>query len=141
MSEKIEKEISINASISTVWKVVTNPGLWFGDNAVLDLRVGGIGTVSWKQFGDCPLEVIRIKEPNHFSFAWIAPDEETRSVGQQTLVEFNLSENNGVTKLLLTESGYGEQVFTEEEKKSLFAKHVSGWGHFTEKIKQLAENK
>jgi uncharacterized protein YndB with AHSA1/START domain len=139
MNDKIEQEITINAPINTVWKVVTNPSQWFGDKAELDLKEGGKGTVSWEQFGDCPLEVIKMEQPNYFSFAWIAPDKETRSVGQQTLVEFNLSEEDGVTKLLLTESGYGDQLFGEEQKKSLFAKHISGWGHFTKQIKKHAE--
>lgn len=140
MSDKIEREITINAPIKTVWQVVTSPGQWFGDRAELDLRPGGKGMVSWDSFGDCPMEVIKLDEPNYFSFAWIAPDEETRSVGQRTLVEFKLSEDTGVTKLRLTESGFGEQLFSDEQKKSLFGKHASGWGHFTEKIKQRAES-
>lgn len=140
MNDKIVKEVTINAPISSVWKTVTRIDQWFGDKAVLELKEGGKGKVSWEQFGDCPLEVIKINEPDYFSFSWIAPDEETRSVSQRTLVEFNLTEEGGSTKLRLTESGYGEQLFSEEQKKSLFAKHISGWGHFTEQIKKLAES-
>lgn len=139
MNDRIEKEITINAPISTVWKVVTDPGKWFGDKAEIDLRVGGKGMVSWEKYGDCTLEVIKLEEPSCFSFAWISPDEEARSVGQQTLVEFNLTEENGRTKLQLTESIFGEQLFGDEQKESLFGKHVSGWGHFAERIKQFAE--
>ncbi|HET7060180.1 MAG TPA: SRPBCC domain-containing protein [Candidatus Saccharimonadales bacterium] len=139
MENKIEREITINATMSTVWKVVTDPGQWFGDKADLDLRVGGRGTVSWEKFGECPMEVIDIDEPKYFSFSWVSPDEEARSVSQKTLVEFRLSEEDGVTKLQLTESCFGEQLFSDEQKKSLFGKHASGWGHFAERIKQCAE--
>ncbi|HEU5004509.1 MAG TPA: SRPBCC domain-containing protein [Candidatus Saccharimonadales bacterium] len=139
MDDKIDCEITINAPIETVWKVVTDPAQWFGDRAIVDLRPGGKGTVGWDKFGDCPMEVIELDEPKLFSFTWIAPDEETRSVGQKTLVKFKLSKDAEGTKLHLTESGYGEQLFSDEQKKSLFGKHISGWGHFTGHIKQLAE--
>ncbi len=137
--DKIEREIIINAPIKTVWKIVTNPGQWFGDEAELDLRVGGKGNVTWRSFGECPLEVVKLDEPDLFAFAWIAPDEETRSTNQKTLVEISLSEDDGKTNLHLTESIYEEQVFSDDQKKILFGKHSSGWGIFVESIKKHAE--
>lgn len=137
--DKVEREISINAPIKTVWKVITNPGQWFGDESELDLRIGGKGKVTWRSYGDCPLEVVKLNEPEHFAFAWISPDDETRSTNQKTLVEFNLSEHNGKTNLKLTESIYGNQELNEQQKTSLFDKHSSGWDTFTESIKKRAE--
>ncbi len=140
MSDHIEKEITIDAPIGRVWKVITDPRQWFGDEAELDLRIGGKGKVIWRSYGECPLEVIKLNEPELFAFSWISPDEEARSTNQKTLVEFNLSEQNGKTQLRLTESIFEEQVFSEEQKKSLFGKHNSGWGTFVESIKQHAED-
>lgn len=137
--DKIEREITINAPIKTVWNIVTSPGQWFGDEGELDLKMGGKGKVAWASFGECPLEVIKLREPELFAFAWIAPDDEARSTGQKTLVEFNLSEENGTTSLHLTETVYGEQLFSDGQKQSLFDKHSSGWGMFTENIRQRAE--
>lgn len=137
--DKIEREITINAPIKTVWSIVTDPAQWFGDEAELDLKVGGKGKVAWASFGECPLEVTELREPDFFAFAWISPDEEARSTNQKTLVEFSLSEENGKTSLRLTESVYGEQLFSDGQKQSLFDKHRSGWGMFTENIRQRAE--
>lgn len=141
MKDRIEREIIINAPVKTVWKVVTNPGQWFGDEAELELRAGGKGKVSWKEYGEAPLEVIKLDEPNYFSFAWIGPDEETRGPGQRTLVEFELSEEDGSTKLYLTESVYEKQLMSDDQKESLFGKRFNGWGYFTDKIKQQAEKR
>jgi uncharacterized protein YndB with AHSA1/START domain len=137
--DKIEREVTINAPIKTVWGVVTDPGKWLGEEGELDVKVGGKGKVAWKSFGECPLEVIKLNEPEFLAFAWIAPDDETRSTSQKTLVEINLSEANGQTHLRLTESVYGDQLFSDDQKNSIFGKHSSGWGNFAENIKRRAE--
>jgi uncharacterized protein YndB with AHSA1/START domain len=140
MDDKLVREVTINAPIATVWKVVTNPSQWFGDKAEIDLKPGGKGVVSWKEYGEAPLEIIKLDEPHCFSFAWIAPDEETRETGQRTLVEFTLSEEGESTKLYLTESVYDKQLISDEQKESLFGKHSGGWGYFAGKIKEQAED-
>jgi uncharacterized protein YndB with AHSA1/START domain len=140
MSDVVEREITIKAPIGTVWKVITNPSQWFGDKADLELKPGGKGTVSWDDYGDAPMEVVKLDEPSYFSFAWIGPDEETRGTGQQTLVEFTLSEDGESTKLHLTESIYDKQLMSDEQKESLFGKRSGGWGYFTGIIKQQAED-
>ncbi len=139
MNDKIKQEIIINAPITTVWNVVTDPGQWFGDKAELDLKVGGTGKVSWEEYGAAPLKVVKLEKPRYFSFAWIGPDEETRTTGQETLVEIELSKTGSGTKLHLTESVYNQQLMSDEQKESLFGKRSGGWGYFAEKIKRQAE--
>lgn len=137
--DTIEREITIAAPIQTVWNVITDPGRWLGEEGALDLKVGGKGRVAWKSYGECPLEVIKLHEPEFLAFAWIAPDDEARSVGQKTLVAITLSEADGETHLRLTESVYGEQLFSDDQRDSLFDKHSSGWSVFAENIKRQAE--
>ncbi|HXR49791.1 MAG TPA: SRPBCC domain-containing protein [Verrucomicrobiae bacterium] len=142
MDDKLEQQIIINAPITTVWAVLTRPEhiiKWFSDRVDIDVRPGGKGLLSWDTYGDAPLEVVRVDEPNLFSFAWVGADEETREADQQTLVEFRLTEVAGGTKLLLTETIYGKLKLTEEKKNSLFEKHRSGWSVFADRIKQHAE--
>ena len=142
MSDKIEQEITINAPIATVWKVITSPEhitKWFSDKVEIDLRKGGKGKLSWEKFGESPLEVTALDEPTLFAFTWIAADEETRSTNQQTLVEFRLVEDADSTKLHLTESIFGKLQLTDKQKDNIFEKHSSGWSFFAERLKQHAE--
>jgi len=142
MNDKIEQQITIDASPTTVWSVLTDPkyiSKWFSEKAEIDLKKGGRGKLSWESLGDAPLEVIEVNEPHLFSFAWVSPDKETQSANQQTLVEFKLTKDGDSTLLHISEIVYGEQKFSDEQKTSLFAKHTSGWEFFAGRLKQQAE--
>jgi hypothetical protein len=54
-TDRIEREIFINASQERVWAVLTEAehlAGWFGDCAEVDLRPGGKLVFGWKQHGD-----------------------------------------------------------------------------------------
>ena len=143
MTDKIEREISIQAPITTVWDVITKPeyiSQWFGSQAEIDLRRGGKGKLSWSEEIEVPLEIVEVEKPHLFSFLWIAPDEETKSAHQQTLVEFRLAEDGAETKVYLTESGFEKLEITAEQKATLIANHTSGWGDFLSGLQRCAQN-
>lgn len=130
MNDKIEREVTINAPISTVWETITRPehiSKWFSDSAELELKPGGIGKIKWERFGEAPLEIVDVDEPHIFSFRWVSADEETRQNNGQTLVKFVLTEDGEGTRLLLTETGFAQLDITNEEKKSVYDKHSNGW--------------
>lgn len=144
MNDKIEQEIIINAPVATVWEVITKPehiSKWFSDKVEIDLRKGGKGKLSWENWGEAPLEVVELNEPNRFAFTWISADEETRSTNQQTLVEFKLTEESNGTKLLLIESIFDKLKLSDTQKEALFKKHTGGWKTFAERIKNYAESR
>lgn len=143
MTEKIEREISIQAPIATVWEVITKPeyiSQWFGSQAEIDLRPGGKGKLSWGEDLEAPLEIVEVEKPHLFSFLWVAPDEETKPTHQQTLVEFWLTEDGVGTKVRLTESGFEQLEITAEQQANLIAKHTPGWGDFLSSLQRCAQN-
>ena len=77
MTEKIEREISIQAPIATVWDVITKPeyiSQWFGSQVEIDVRPGGKGRLIWGEDFEAPLEIVEVEKPHLFSFLWVAPD-------------------------------------------------------------------
>jgi uncharacterized protein YndB with AHSA1/START domain len=114
MSELIvTRTVHINAHRSAVWAAITTPELiseWFGDTAQLDLRIGGAGTMGWKDYGEFRVVVEEIDEPNAFAFRW-AHDTDTEPVtGNSTLVRFTLADNNGATALTVSETGWEDNT-------------------------------
>lgn len=142
MTDKIEREISIQAPIATVWEVITKPeyiSQWFCSQAEIDLQRGGKGKLSWEAF-EAPLEIVEVDKPHLFSFLWVAPDEETKPTHQQTLVAFRLREDGAETKVCLTESGFEKLEITPEQKANLIANHTPGWGEFLSSLQRCAQN-
>jgi uncharacterized protein YndB with AHSA1/START domain len=143
MTEKIEREISIQAPIATVWEVITKPeyiSQWFGCQAEIAMRPGGKGKLSWGEGVEAPLEIVEVDQPHLFSFLWVAPDEETKPTHQQTLVEFRLTADGVETKVRLTESGFETLEITAEQKTTLIANHTPGWGDFLSNLQRCAQN-
>src|SRR5258708_36104319 len=143
MTDKIEREISIQAPIATVWEVITKPeyiSQWFGSQVEIDLRRGGKGKLIWGEDFEAPLEIVEVEKPHLFSFLWVAPDEETKPTHQQTLVAFRLTEDGAQTKLCFTESGFEKLAMTAEQKATLIANHTPGWDDFLSKLQRCAQN-
>lgn len=142
MIDKIEREISIQAPIATVWEVITQPEYikqWFCSQVEIDLQQGGKGKLVWGEDFEAPLEIVEVDKPHLFSFLWIAPDEETKPTHQQTLVEFKLIEEGMGTKVHLTESGFEKLAITAEQKANLINNHTPGWGDFLSSLQSCAQ--
>jgi hypothetical protein len=54
------------------------------------------------------------------------------------LVEFILSEDQGVTTLRLVESGFAKNNWSEEKNREYFDDHSSGWDHFVPRLASYA---
>ncbi len=132
MISRIEREIVIEAPVEVVWDVVTEPAYiskWFSESTELDLRAGGAGTLSWKEYGAFPLRVETVEKPHLFSFRWMAPEGAEPRERNSMLVEFFLSADGENTRLRLVESGLQEIDWTEEEKAKYADDHSHGWDH------------
>jgi uncharacterized protein YndB with AHSA1/START domain len=138
----IERVILIDAPIDIVWDVVTNPKhivQWFADEAVLDLRPGGTGTLNFTEHNQVsPLRVETVDPPNLFSYRWSQPDGEEPTPENSMLVEFILSEAEGVTTLRLIESGFAKNNWSEEKNREYYDDHSNGWDYFTPRLASYA---
>jgi len=138
----IERVILIDAPIDIVWDVVTNPKhivQWFADEAALDLRPGGAGTLTFTEHNHVsPLRVETVDPPNLFSYRWSQPDGEEPTPENSMLVEFILSEADGVTTLRLIESGFAKNDWSEEKNREYYDDHSNGWDYFTPRLASYA---
>ena len=144
LSDRIEREIRIDAPIDVVWSVVTEPAQitkWFSDSAELELEPGAEGTLTFRgsRKGSRPgdgqrdavvnVRVERIEPPRHFAFRWDYQHGEEPDEGNAPLVEFTLTEDGDATLLTLVESGLRRRGWTDDQNRRYLADHERGWDH------------
>ena len=131
----IEKEILIDASVETVYRVITDPGeisQWFSDAAELDPVPGGEGRLTFEDRASNQRMTVRLRvetaePPYRFAFRWDYPEGESPHERNAALVEFTLTSEGGGTRLRVTESGFEALDRPEQEKASYIDIHEKGW--------------
>jgi uncharacterized protein YndB with AHSA1/START domain len=106
VQDRIERQMTLRAPRDEVWAAITEPdqiSKWFGTEAELDLRPGGEGVFRWDEI-EVRVTVEEVTPPARFSYRW--EPSQTPSGGPTTLVEFELEEIEGGTRLSLAESGF-----------------------------------
>ncbi len=111
MTERVvEKTLHFQASRERVWKAITDPtelAMWFGDEAELDLRVGGDGAMTWENHGRYEMRVEELEPPRRIVWSWVGKAGVAFDDAQTTRVEWELTEReDGGTTLYLRESGF-----------------------------------
>jgi uncharacterized protein YndB with AHSA1/START domain len=127
VADTIQRDITIAAPIEKVWSALTEDKHvkeWFGEEAEIDLRPGGAIVFGWTEFGRFRGKVEAVEPPHRFAYWWARPEDTDPAPGNQTLVEFILSEEDGGTRLQVVESGFT----TLERDQELSAKqNTEGW--------------
>ena len=143
VEDSIVREIQVAASPERVWEVLTTPEYlprWFtADKAEIDLRPGGSLVLVWAEHGTGYARVERVEKPTLFSFRWALEPEVEPSSGEETLVEFTLTEKGDGTLLRVVESGFSTLNRPAEKQEWHRERNVDGWqqvleavaGHFT----------
>lgn len=104
--DRIKRQMTFPAAREDVWAAITEPeqiAKWFGTETELDLRPGGQGAFRWDEI-EVRVTVEEVTPPSRFSYRW--EPSQTPSGGPTTLVEFELEEIPGGTRLSLVESGF-----------------------------------
>jgi len=143
-TDRIEREIIINAPQDRVWAVLTEAdhvARWFGDSAEVDLRPGGKMIFGWKEHGNHHARVEKVEPPGFFSYRWARPVGTEPAPGNSTLVEFTLIPEGSATRLRMVETGFSSLDGTEEEKGTAVKQNSEGWtselGEFQEYAERL----
>lgn len=119
--DRIERQMTFPAPRGEVWSAITEPeqiSKWFGTHAELELRPGGEGAFKWGEI-EVRVTVEEVSPPSRFSYRW--EPSQVPSGGPTTLVEFELEEIEGGTRLLLVESGFAS--LPEESRRE----NEAGW--------------
>jgi uncharacterized protein YndB with AHSA1/START domain len=140
--DRIEKELILRAPRSRVWQALTDAeafGKWFGVELEGPFVPGERlrGRISQPEWAHLPFEITveRMEPERLFSWRWHPhPVEPKRdySVEPTTLVEFELSEVAGATRLRVVESGFAG--IPEDRRATAFRGNTEGWAYQLEAI-------
>ena len=62
--DRIERTVRIDRPLERLWSAITTAegrGTWFGDNAEIDLRIGGTAKLTWKGGESARLRIERLE--------------------------------------------------------------------------------
>ena len=127
--DRIERTVSLSHPPERVWQALTTAeglGTWFGHRAEVDLRVGGLVTLTWNSGDTAMLTIERLEPPHVFGYTWGIhglPEGDPR----RTYVEFTLEPAGGGTTLTMVESGFAQLPYDQYTKA--FASNTGGWTH------------
>lgn len=128
----IEQQIDIDAAADRVWELISRPGWWINHGTVVDHeleRRGDLDVVHHPEFGEFPIRTVRLDPPRHAAFRWEPAGGKERREGEQaTLTEFWIEDREGGVVLRVRESGFASLDVSEEERRTMLADNVSGWG-------------
>jgi len=125
MGRTLEKEQFINASPERVFRALTEPAeleRWFVHKAEVDLRPGGAIRLEWAPDAVETGTILVLEPPHRLSYSWHALEP------SPTTITFELSAENGGTRLRLIHTGIGEG----EDWDRYYTSVNSGWNaHLT----------
>lgn len=146
MADRIEKQIELKASVSAVWRALTDYrefGEWFRvklDGPFVEGQISR-GMMTYAGFEHVKWEaVVQKMEPERlFSFTWPHPKSFDRAAysgddtnAPTTLVEFRLEPAKNGTLLRITESGFDR--LPGDLRLEAFRRNEGGW---TEQMKNI----
>jgi uncharacterized protein YndB with AHSA1/START domain len=125
--DRIERTVELAHPPARVWAALTTAeglGAWFGNEATIDLRPGGLARMVWAGGPTAQMRVERVEEPRVFGFTWHIfglPEDDPR----RTYVEFTLEPAGTGTRLTVVESGFAQ--LTGEAHRKAFDGNTDGW--------------
>ncbi|HEX4494467.1 MAG TPA: SRPBCC family protein [Thermoanaerobaculia bacterium] len=143
-SDRIEKNVLLQAPRSRVWRALTNAeefSSWFGVKLENGFVVGEhtTGNITNRGYEHIKFDALveRIEPEEVFAFRWhpYPIDAEFDAAKEQrTLVEFRLAEEEGGTRLSVIESGFDR--ISAERRDLVFSMNSRGWASQMENIKR-----
>ena len=144
-SDRIEKQITLDAPRSRVWRALTDVkqfNKWFGVSLETPFSTGAeaSGKIGIRGYEHVTMTIwIETMEPERFfSFRWhpyaIEPDVDY-SKEPTTLVSFTLEDAGDATQLTIVESGF--DAIPESRRAKAFSMNSSGWSGQAENIRKF----
>ncbi|MGW9266862.1 ATPase [Gordonia terrae] len=126
--DRIEREVSIDASAERVWSLVSEPGWFINDKAITEHRIeraGDLSTVHDPVHGAFTFRTVELDEPRYAAFRWLADAADPQS--DSTLVEFWITPSDAGVLLKVVESGFASLPGTDVERRARFDGNNEGW--------------
>lgn len=132
-TDRIERQIEIAASAQRVWELISRPGWFINDGAVIDHRIehrGDVAVVHDPVHGAFPIVTVRLDPPRYAAFRWLSEQgtETDLTSTPSTLVEFWIEQTSPDAVLLrVVESGFASLAATEAQRRRMVEENTSGW--------------
>jgi uncharacterized protein YndB with AHSA1/START domain len=143
----VQNEIVINAPVSRVWDALTNPEqtkkYMFGCETVSDWKVGSPllwrGDYEGKEMVFVKGNIVAIQPDTLLIYTVIDPNSGMEDIPENYLqVKYELKDENGKTKLIVTQSGFETAADGEKRYKDTY-NNGEGWNPILVEIKKLVE--
>ena len=129
VTDRIEREIKIDASASRVWDLVSQPGWYINNGEIVEQRIeqrGDLQVVHNAEYGEFAFRTVALDEPRYAAFRWLIDMDDEDSTS--TLVEFWIEETAADAVLLkVAESGFESLSESVEKRRARFDDHSDGW--------------
>ena len=147
MDDRIEKRIELKASVTRVWRALTDHrefGQWFGVKLTEPFQPGRVsrGQITYPGYEHVTWEVtVQTMEPERlFSFTWhpyaVDPDKDY-SAEPQMRVEFRLEPAGEGTRLTVVESGF--DALPADRRDEALRSNTGGWEEQVRNVKAHVE--
>ncbi len=145
ITDTIEREILFKAPIQRVYDAITQPDQivkWFPDAVTGALEPGKQAVFAFEGYGEAPVYIVATEPPSYFAYRWLPGSSYDKTTfdgnvlsAPNTLVEFNLEEEPGGTRLRFKESGFSS-LPAEVIEKSL-ADNNEGWTYMFDRLEKF----
>ena len=147
-TDRIEKQVTLDASRSRVWRALTDVqqfNAWFGVSLATPFAPGaevkGQLTIRSYEHLTLTIWIEAMEPPKFFSFRWhpyaIEPGVDY-STEPTTLVSFTLEEAGAGTRLTIVESGF--DAIPESRRAKAFSSNSAGWDGQAKNIQKFLAN-
>jgi uncharacterized protein YndB with AHSA1/START domain len=144
MNDRIEQQVTIQASLDRVWDLVTRPGWWVPVDVEEEVdRAPGHRTLRESaRYGRFVVEVVRLEAQTYAAFRWASefPGEDPVP-GKSTLVEFFVQPVGDAVSVTVVESGFASLQVSDEARTSALKANTSGWQQELASLKAQAEQR
>lgn len=140
-TDRIERDIFIQAAPESVWPFVADPGFWASDDETVSVtaRAGQHHTARHSQHGDFPIRVEEVHQPRYVAYRWVSAfSGHALNETNSTLVEFTLTPEGDGTRLRVIESGFQALPTSEANRENVIRDHTKGWDECLAQLVQKA---
>lgn len=142
MDDRIEQQITINASLDRVWDLITEPGWWVPTEieAPIDRTPGHRTVRESAKWGRFVVEVVRVEPQTYAAFRWASgfPGADPEP-GKATLVEFHLKSIGDAVEVTLVESGFAGLDAADDVRAAAWKDNSNGWQEELADLRTRAE--
>lgn len=137
--DTIRRDITIDAPLATVWRLISTPGWWINDGEIIEHESttdGDVTTLHWKGL-EFPIRTLAVDEPNSVAYEW-GSGESDKPDGDRTRIDLTLTESADGVVVAVVESGFAAYADAAKGARTQ-SENSEGWDQEMAAAKQHLE--